>query len=224
MNDETTRDICDPNRWGRPAEAIADLGNRLQSFWERFRGNFKTKTRDGAGHAWTYLRGLLLMKAGRNFANIDRRVIDPEGDGQNLQQFMSDSPWAAQPPIQQVQQEIASTPGLEQGGVLLLDEIAEEKAGEKSVGAGRQHNGRLGKVEMSQVGVFLAYYKAPVWTWVDGELYLQKHWFTPEMADERRRVGVPAEREFATKIELGWRMIQRAKVPFEAVACDDLYG
>ncbi len=59
---------------------------------------------------------------------------------------------------------------------------------------------------------------------MDGELYLPKHWFTPEMADERRRVGVPAEREFATKIELGWRMIQRAKVPFEAVACDDLYG
>jgi len=224
MNDETTRDICDSNRWGLPAEAIADLGNRLQRFWERFRGCFKTKTRDSAEHAWSYLRGLLLMKTKRNFANIDRRVTNPEGDGQNLQQFMSDSPWAAQPPIQQMQQEIASTPGLAQGGVLLLDESAEEKAGEKSAGAGRQHNGRLGKVEMSQVGVFLAYYKAPVWTWVDGELYLPKHWFTPEMANEYRRVGVPAEREFATKIELGWRMIQRAKVPFEAVACDDLYG
>jgi len=24
MNDETTRDICDPNRWGLSAEAIAD--------------------------------------------------------------------------------------------------------------------------------------------------------------------------------------------------------
>lgn len=35
---------------------------------------------------------------------------------------------------------------------------------------------------------------------------------------------MPAERRFATKIELGWRMIQRAKVPYEAVAMDDLYG
>ncbi|MDI6770689.1 MAG: hypothetical protein QMD04_13585, partial [Anaerolineales bacterium] len=61
MNNETTRDMGDPNRWGLPAEAIADLGNRLQRFWERFRSNFKTKTRDGAGHGWTYLRGLLLM-------------------------------------------------------------------------------------------------------------------------------------------------------------------
>ena len=224
MSDKRTIDVCDPNRWGLSRETIADLGNRLQRFWELFRGCFKTKTRDGSGHAWTYLRGLLLMKTKRNFANMDRRVIDPERDGQNLQQFISDSPWAAQPPIRQVQQEIANTPGLAEGGVLLLDESPDEKAGEKSAGAGRQYNGRLGKVEMSQMGVFLAYYKSTVWTWVDGELYLPKHWFTPEMADERRRVGVPAERQFATKIELGWRMIQRAEVPFEAIAMDDLYG
>jgi len=224
MDTETTKEICDPNRWGLPAEAIADLGNRLHSFWERFRGCFKTRTRDAAEHAWTYLRGLLLMDTERNFANIDRRVISPEGDGQNLQQFMSDSPWVTAAVIQQVQEEVANTLGLAQGGVLLLDESAEEKAGEQSAGAGRQYNGRLGKVEMSQMGVFLTYYKAPVWTWVDGELYLPTHWFAPEMEAERKRVGIPGDRQFATKIELGWQMIHRAKVPFEAVACDDLYG
>jgi SRSO17 transposase len=80
---------------------------------------------------------------------------------------------------------------------------------------------------MSQVGVFLAFYKELVWTWVDGELFLPEHWFTSEMASERKRVGVPEERKFATKIELGWAMIQRVQahgLPFEAVACDDLYG
>lgn len=227
MSDEENGDIYDPKRWGLPPEAIADLGNRLRDFWERFRSGFKTKTRDPAEHAWTYLRGLLLMKTGRNFANIDRRVTTPDGDGQNLQQFMSDSPWVAQAPVRQVQREIAATPGLQHGGVLLLDESPNEKAGDKSAGAGRQHNGRLGKIEMSQVGVFLAFYKEVVWTWVDGELYLPKHWFTSEMAGERKRVGVPEERQFATKLELGWRMIQRVKangLPFEAVACDDLYG
>ena len=167
------------------------------------------------------------MQTKRNYANIARQVIDPKDDGQNVQQFMSDSPWEAQAVIQKVQQEITGTAGLQQGGVLLLDESADEKAGPKSAGAGRQHNGRLGKVEMSQVGVFLAFYKELVWTWVDGELFLPEHWFTFEMASERKRVGVPAERQFATKIELGWRMIQRVKahgLPFEAVACDDLYG
>ena len=140
---------------------------------------------------------------------------------------MSDSPWGVQSPIRQVQREISATPALQHGGVLLLDESSDEKAGAKSAGAGRQHNGRLGKVEMSQTGVFLAFYKEVVWTWVDGELFLPEYWFTPEMTDERKRVGVPAERQFATKLELGWRMLQRAQangLPFEAVACDDLYG
>ena len=167
------------------------------------------------------------MKTKRNFANIERRVTQPDKDGQSLQQFMSDSPWGVQSPIRQVQREISATPALQHGGVLLLDESSDEKAGAKSAGAGRQHNGRLGKVEMSQTGVFLAFYKEVVWTWVDGELFLPEHWFTPEMADERKRVGVPAERQFATKLELGWRMLQRAQangLPFEAVACDDLYG
>lgn len=227
MSDEAPERLNHPPRWGLPPEAIADLGPRLHHFWERFSGCFKTKTRDAAGHAWTYLQGLLLMNSERNFANIDRRLSGPDEDGQGLQQFMSDSPWVAQSPIQQVQREIGSSAALQHGGVLLLDESSDEKAGSKSAGAGRQYNGRLGKVEMSQTGVFLAFYKERVWTWVDGELFLPEHWFTPDMAGERKRVGVPAEREFATKIELGWRMIQRVQangVPFEAVACDDLYG
>ena len=220
-------DVFDPCRWGLSSQAVGDLGNRLRDFWSRFRPCFKTRTRNTSEHAWTYLRGLLGMDTERNFANIARRVADPDDDGQDLQQFMSDSPWLAQNVIQQVQREIAATPALSTGGVVLLDESANEKAGSKSAGAGRQHNGRLGKIEMSQVGTFLAFFTGVVWTWVDGELFLPEHWFTPEMAGERKRVGIPADRTFATKIELGWRMIERVQaqgLPFEAVACDDLYG
>jgi SRSO17 transposase len=220
-------DALDPGRWGLPDKAVASLGDRLRGFWTRYRGCFKTRTRDASEHAWTYLQGLLGMETKRNFANIARRVTGVDDDGQNLQQFMSDSPWPVQAAIQQVQREIAATPELCTGGVLILDESANEKGGCRSAGAGRQHNGRLGKIEMSQVGTFLAFFKGTVWTWVDGELFLPEHWFTPAMAGERKRVGVPGEREFATKIELGWRMIQRVKahgLPFEAVANDDLYG
>lgn len=227
MDARETTDLYEPTRWGLPQEAIADLGNRLRQTWSRFRACFKTKTRDGSEHAWTYLRGLVGMNSKRNYANIARRVNDPEDDGQNVQQFMTDSPWSAQAVIQQVQKEIRTTPELSQGGVLLLDESADEKAGPASAGAGRQHNGRLGKIEMSQVGVFLAFYKDVVWTWVDGELFLPEHWFGADMAKARKRAGVPQDRQFATKIELGWRMIQRVQangLPFEAVACDDLYG
>jgi SRSO17 transposase len=216
-----------PERWGLNPEAIDGLGGSLENAWTRYRGCFRTHTRDSGEHAWTYLRGLLEMKKDRNYANVARRVKDPLDDGQALQQFMSDSPWEAQAVIRQVQGEIASTPGLQNGGMLLLDESAVEKAGPKSAGAGRQHNGRLGKIEMSQVGVFLAFYKGNAWSWVEGELFLPEHWFSKEMASERKRLGVPEERRFATKVELGWQMIQRVQaggLAFEGVACDDLYG
>jgi SRSO17 transposase len=207
--------------------AVDDLADGLVRFCARFAPCFKTQTRDPSGAVLPYVRGLLSLDRRRTIVNIARRVIAPDDDGQNLQYFLSESPWATQTALQQVQDEIRATPALARGGVLILDESADEKAGAASAGAGRQHNGRLGKVEMSQVGTFLAFYKDPVWVWVDGELFLPAHWFTPAMAAARRRAGVPWDREFATKIQLGWCMIQRLQargVPFEAVACDDLYG
>jgi hypothetical protein len=52
---------------------------------------------------------------------------------------------------------LQATPELVRGGVVLVDESAEERASAKSAGAGRQYTGGLGKVEMSQVGVRLSY-------------------------------------------------------------------
>ncbi|HET89289.1 MAG TPA: IS701 family transposase [Chloroflexi bacterium] len=194
----------------------------------KFAENFKTKTRDTSEYAYHYLSALLRLEGRRNYTTIGRTAGI---SGENIQHFMSNSLWGTQTSLEQVRKEIKATPGLERGGVLLLDESADE-SGEKKAGAGRQHNGRLGKVDMSQVGVFLAYAnltrpEGPVWTWVDGELYLQACWFTPEMDDLRQQVGIPPAQEFETKIEKGWKMIRRVQaqgLPFEAVACDDLYG
>src|SRR5215470_14740569 len=93
--------------------------------------------------------------------------------------------------IRQVQAELAATPELQQGGVLIVDESADEKASDQTVGAGRQHNGRLGKIEMSQVGTFLGFAKGTLWTWIDGELFLPEAWFGPDKAPARQRLGVP---------------------------------
>lgn len=204
-NETVISGVFDPRHWGWSSQATADPGNRLRDFWARYRTCFKTKTRDASEHAWTSLRELLSTNSKRTFANIARRVIDPDDNGQKVQHFTSDSPWLAQPPLQQVQREIAKTPALATGGVRILAESPDENAGPKSAGAGRQHNGRLGNVAMRQVGTFLACFKEPVWTWVDGELFLPEPWFAPERAAERQGVGMPPERSFATKIELGWR-------------------
>jgi len=225
-NDKSS--IFDPVRWGLPVEAINELGNTLYFFWYRFKDCFRTKTRDTSEYGHAYLSGQLRMETKRNYANIGRNTGVSD---QNMQHFMSNSPWKSSDVVNQVQKEIIETKGLDKGGFLLLDESGDEKAGDKTAGAGRQYLGRLGKVEMSQMGVFIAYAnldsEAPIWTWVDFELYMQKHWFEDDMKSERKRLEIPEDRKFETKAELGLKMIRRAVangLPFEGVACDGFYG
>jgi hypothetical protein len=85
---------------------------------------------------------------------------------------MTNSPWSAADVLRQVRQEIAARPELRRGGVLMLDERLVNKAGTKTAGAARPWNGRIGHVDLSQVGTFLAFANGLVWTWVDGELVL----------------------------------------------------
>ena len=163
------------------------------------------------------------METDRNLANVGRKT---KVSGQNLQHFISNSPWSGRSLIEAIQDEIKVHPAFQQA-MLVLDESAEEKSGAESAGAGRQHNGRLGKIEMSQVGVFLSLVTPAVNTWIDGELYIPLHWFEAGQADKRKALGIPAERTFQKKPELGWQMIQKAQarqIPFQAVVMDDLYG
>ena len=144
------------------------------------------------------------METQRTLANIGRKT---QVSGQNLQHFISNSPWSGSELIEAIQSEIKVHPAFQQA-VLVLDESAEEKAGPESAGAGRQHNGRLGKIELSQVGVFLSLVTPQVNTWIDGELFLPARWFEPAYAKKRLTLGIPADRHFQTKPELGWQMIQ----------------
>ena len=203
------------------------MGDDLYAYWERFRPCFRTRTRDTSEQAYLYLRGQLTMEDTRTYANIARRLAGT--DGQSLQQFMSDSPWAGPQVFEQIQADIRARPDLRTGGGLILDESADEKDGQHSVGASRQHNGRLGKVDLCQVTTCLTYVHPASGTWalVDGELFVPEEWFRPELAERRQALGIPTEREFATKPTLGLAMIQRAQargLPCEWVACDELYG
>jgi SRSO17 transposase len=168
------------------------------------------------------------MEDQRNFANIERRV-KPGSDGQKLQHFMSDSPWSSQAVYQQIQKDIKRQPTLKEGGVLILDESANKKAGEASAGAARQWDGRHGKVDLCQVAtaLALAHPATGLWTWVDAELFLPEQWFDEAHKELREKLGIPAQRVFQTKPELGLAMIRRAVqrgLPFQRVAADDLYG
>jgi len=139
---------------------------------------------------------------------------------------MSDSPWPGTKTIEQVQTEVSRHPAF-QSAILVLDESADEKSGSTSIGSGRQYNGRLGKVDMCQVGVFAALVTPQAWLWVDGEVYLPENWFGSGQAELRQRIGVPPQQQFQTKPQLAWQVVQRLRqggMPFQAVAMDDLYG
>lgn len=214
-----------PQRWGLSAEAVAHLGDRLYQFWLRFRGGFTTRTRATSEHAYDYLRAQLTMDTERNFTNMDRTLNG--GDGQALQHFMSNSPWSGQVVFSQIQAAIKAIAALAHGSTLILDESADEKAGTHNAGASRPYNGRLGKVDVCRVDTCLTYTTGGLWAMVDGALFLPEEWFGAAFAQRRTELGIPAERCFETKIQLGLKMVKRGKghgLPFDLLACDALYG
>ncbi len=77
------------------------------------------------------------MEKERHFAGIANSM--ESADGQALQHFMSQSPWAEGGVYEQIQSDVCETPELQTNGLLILDECADEKSGSKSVGAGRQY-------------------------------------------------------------------------------------
>lgn len=114
---------------------------------------------------------------------------------------------------------------LGEGGVLAVDETGFLKKGEKSAGVARQYTGTAGRIENSQVGVFLSYVTAQGHTLVDRELYLPQEWI--EDSPRRLKAGIPEQVRFHTKPQLAQQMLQRA---FDAglkpswVVGDEVYG
>jgi SRSO17 transposase len=110
-------------------------------------------------------------------------------------------------------------------GVLIVDETGFLKKGTKSAGVGRQYSGTAGRIENSQIGVFLAYSAPRGRALIDRELYLPKDWTSER--ERCRDAGIADTVGFATKQVLAQRMIERAveaAVPFGWVTADELYG
>jgi SRSO17 transposase len=109
----------------------------------------------------------------------------------------------------------------EPDAVLVLDETGFLKKGSASCGAARQYTGSAGKITNCQVGVFAAYVSRHGHALIDRALYLPREW-----AGNTARLAaahVPSDVRFATKPQLGVRIIERAiaaAVPFAWVAAD----
>ena len=110
--------------------------------------------------------------------------------------------------------------------VLAVDETGFLKKGRMSAGVARMYTGTAGRVENCQVGVFAAYVTPDGGrARVDRELYLPEKW--TDDRDRCRAAGIGDDVAFATKPELAWAMISRARdagIPFSWVAGDEVYG
>ena len=199
------------------------MGQRFVGFCARFAGHFRLRTHDVSMQSGHYLCGL--MQARRK--NMERMAeVVPESDDQALQHFLSNSPWDARAVLGQVASEADALLGGTPDSALLIDESGFTKKGRHSVGVARQWNGRLGKIDNCQVGVFAALSRGPAATLIDARLYLPGSWV--ENRDRCEAAGIPeAARRAQSKAQLALEMVRanrRLGVRFAWVGLDGGYG
>jgi len=173
-----------------------------------------------------FQRGLL--------SNLDRKSIEPialeylsETDVRGFQHFFGRS-LLPDAELQNRYQELLSEGLSAPDGFLSVDSSEFTKKGNNSAGVARQHNGRLGKIDNCQSGVFLSYASAKGYGLLQGRLYLPKAWFTPEYALRRESCRIPDDIAFQTKNQIASDMIHeiRAKELFDIqwIGCDAAFG
>jgi SRSO17 transposase len=203
----------------------------LVQFHDRFAPLFGKE--QAQGHAFTYLKGLMTCP--------ERKSIEPialcVGDGQvsGLQKFINSAPWRHHEVQDELQglfaDELApSAISSPIGTVGVIDESAFAKKGIESVGVARQHNGRLGKEDNCQVGVFLVGVTPAGTALLGHELYLPAPWCaeTAEGRARREKVHVPEGVPFRTKAEIAAELVRGVAVTdavrLDWVVADEEYG
>lgn len=150
----------------------------------------------------------------------------PDSEWESMQHFISNSPWDHRALVDQLAKDANELIGGSSDSFLVVDESAFSKKGRRSVGVARQWNGRLGKVDNCQVGVFGALGCRDKVTLTDMRLYLPKEW-TDDKA-RCRKAGVPEEAmKYRSKIDLALDIIGNAQdnnLDFHWVGADSFYG
>ena len=206
---------------GKPsADDIRKWGNELVGLVDRIAVRFgRTEIRQ---RARIYLEGLL--------ANVPRKngwqLAEQAGDAtpKNIQHFLGRAKWDADEVRDDLQQYVVEHLA-EKDGVLIIDETGFLKKGTKSAGVARQYSGTAGRIENSQIGVFLAYRSSKGHALIDRELYLPTAWC--EDRARCREARIPDTKEFATKPALAREMLKRvvdAGIPARWVTADEVYG
>lgn len=186
----------------------------------RIGGRFRRVETRRRARAFTL--GLLAELPRKNCWTIAEHAGDRTPDG--MQHLLARAKWDADGVRDDIRNYVVEHLG-DPGAVLVVDETGDTKKGTATVGVQRQYTGTAGRIENSQVAVYLSYAAPGGHALVDRELYLPRCW-----VDDKQRcraAGIPGDVAFATKPQLARRMIERtatAGVPFGWVAGDEVYG
>ena len=190
---------------------------------EQFLGNLLEPMGRSERRHWArvYIQGLLLDGERKSIEPLAARVAGAEV--QALQQFVGQSPWA----VEEIQRRIARkvVDLMSEPEVWIVDETAFPKAGQHSVGVGRQYCGTLGKVANCQVAVSLHWSSAEASCPILWRLYLPKEWL--EDAERAAKVKLPPGTSYRSKTELALEVIDQAlgwELPRWPVVADSFYG
>lgn len=166
--------------------------------------------------------GLLSDLPIKNCWTLSEQVGDVTPDG--MQHLLRRAVWDHDGVRDDLRGFVVEHLGAEQA-VLVVDETGDLKKGTCTVGVQRQYTGTAGRIENSQVAVYLTYATSAGHALIDRALYLPKSWAGD--ADRRAKAGVPDDVDFATKPALAREMIVRALdggAPAPWVAGDEVYG
>jgi SRSO17 transposase len=210
---------------------VRAAAEQLVDFHERFALLFgKEQAQD---HAFDYLKGLMVCPERKSIEPIALNV--GHGDVSGLQKFINSAPWQ----YDEVQAEaqslfadelVPSAAGSPVGVVGVVDESAFTKKGTHSAGVARQHNGRLGKEDNCQVGVFLIGVAPAGTALLDHRLFLPEDWCEPTREARRRRAEahIPEGLPFRTKPRIAAELIRDVAVldtvKLDWVVADEEYG
>jgi len=180
-----------------------------------------SRTRNVSSVFEGYLRGLFQSSRGTQLRMSE--VV--ETDSQALNHLLTEAAVDWEGLSGEIARQANELLGGEQSA-LILDESAFAKKGAASAGVARQWNGRLGKVENSQVGVFAALCRGRRVTLLDSRLYLPRSWTEDEQRCQRARIPETARR-LRSKCDLALELVDTAvrhKVCFGHVVVDGGYG
>jgi SRSO17 transposase len=143
---------------------------------------------------------------------------------QTIQRLLRTAVWDADALRDDVREFVVTRLG-HPDAVLIPDETGFLKKGVRSVAVQRQYSGTAGRIENSQVAVFLSYASPLGRALIDRRIYLPSSWTN----DPQRcaAAGIPDRVRFATKPELALHMITDTVTAGNHpswVASDELYG